>query len=119
MGSWNGTVKSYFFFNPHLCLGEPLAAVQELGDLGGVACDEALLREVLHAVLRVQVEEVEADAVLPLPHHVATVARLLGGDLRLGGGRHGGRAYPDRLLCLGLMMLLMLLLQVMLLLLHL
>ena len=113
MGSWN----SSYYSNPHLRLGEPLAAVQELGDLGGVACDEALLREVLHAVLRVQVEEVEADAVLPLPHHVA---RLVGGDLRLSaGGRHGGRAYPDGLLCLGLMLLLLLLLLVMLLLLHL
>ena len=105
MGSWN----SSYYPGSHLCLGEPLAAVQELGDLGGVAGDEALLREVLHAVLRVQVEEVEADAVLPLPHHVAVARGLLRGDLRLGSGGHGGSAYPDRLLCLGLMFMLMLL----------
>ena len=84
--------------------------MQELGDLGWVAGNEALLREVLHAVLRVQVEEVEADAVLPLPHHVLTRARVvIRGDLRLRCGRHGGSAYPDRLLRLGLMLLLLLL----------
>ena len=60
--------------SPYLDLGEPLAAVKELGDLGRVPTDEPLSREVLHAVLGVQVEEVQPDAVLPLPQDVVLVA---------------------------------------------
>ena len=48
--------------------------MQELGDLGGVPTDEPLSREVLRAVLGVQVEEVQPDAVLPLPQDVVVVA---------------------------------------------
>ena len=48
--------------------------MQELGDLGRVPTDEPLSREVLRAVLGVQVEEVQPDAVLPLPQDVVLVA---------------------------------------------
>ena len=48
--------------------------MKELGDLGRVPTDEPLSREVLHAVLGVQVEEVQPDAVLPLPQDVVLVA---------------------------------------------
>ena len=51
--------------------------MQELGDLGGVSSDEALSCEVLHAVLGVQVEEVEAHPVLTLPHDVVVVTAAL------------------------------------------
>ena len=66
--------------------------MQELGDLGGVAVHEPLPRQVLDAVLGVQVEEVEPDAVLPLPQDVIVIGVALQWEVGFGG--HRGRHYP-------------------------